>query len=127
MFYTILAIMAGASAGAILRWSLGLWLDHSTAWFSAGTLAANWIGAYLIGLAFPLADSLSGLSPHVRPLLITGFLGSLTTFSGFSLEVAAMLQSQRWGAAAATVSLHLFGSLLLTLLGIMTVSLFRQA
>ena len=57
-------------------------------------------------------------NPHWRLLLITGFLGSLTTFSGFSLEIVGMLQAQRWAAAAATASLHLFGSLLFTVLGI---------
>lgn len=125
MLNNIIAIAIGAAFGAVIRWSLGIWLAKTAAWIAVGTLLANWAGAYLIGICAALVQHTDLLPPHWRLLIITGFLGSLTTFSGFSLEVVGMLQAQRWGAAAATASLHLFGSLLLTVLGMMTVSIWR--
>ncbi|MDO5073558.1 MAG: fluoride efflux transporter CrcB [Neisseria animaloris] len=125
MLNNLSAIIIGAAFGAVLRWALGLWFAHTLSWAAFGTLAANWLGAYIIGVAAAVSELFPALSPHWRLLLITGFLGSLTTFSGFSLEVVGMLQMQRWGAAAATSSLHLFGSLLLTVLGMTTVQMFR--
>lgn len=114
MFSQLFALITGAAFGAILRHLFSLW-------FALGTLAANWLGAYLIGILAALLPLFPDLPPHWRLLLITGFLGSLTTFSGFSLEVITLLQAQRWGAALATASLHLFGSLALTVLGMATV------
>ena len=125
MFANVAVIVVGAAFGALMRWTLGLWLASHAAWLSLGTLMANWIGAYIIGVAASLTEFWPAFPPHWRLLLITGFLGSLTTFSGFSLEVVGMLQSQRWGAAVATSALHLFGSLLLTVLGMATVSALR--
>ena len=125
MFANVAVIVVGAAFGALMRWTLGLWLASHAAWLSHGTLMANWIGAYIIGVAASLTEFWPAFTPHWRLLLITGFLGSLTTFSGFSLEVVGMLQAQRWGAAVATSALHLFGSLLLTVLGMATVSALR--
>ena len=112
MFYTIAALASGAVCGALLRWLLSLYLTQ-TASLALGTLAANWIGAFLIGIA---AESI--LHQQWRLLLITGFLGSLTTFSAFSLEMVGLMQAQRWGAALAGMSLHVFGSFFFTALGI---------
>ncbi|OSI09740.1 fluoride efflux transporter CrcB [Neisseria zoodegmatis] len=120
------AVVMGAALGALLRWALSHWFAHTFSWFAFGMLAANWIGAYIIGIIAALSELFPSIDPHWRLLLITGFLGSLTTFSGFSLEVVNMLNSQRWGAAIAVSSLHLFGSLILTALGMMTVHLFRN-
>ena len=125
MFANVVVIVIGAAFGALMRWALGLWLTSHAAWLSLGTLMANWIGAYIIGVAAAMIEFWPAFPPHWRLLLITGFLGSLTTFSGFSLEVVGMLQAQRWGAAVATSALHLFGSLLLTVLGMATVSALR--
>lgn len=125
MATNILVIMLGAAAGAVIRWALGLWLATTVTWMAFGTLVANWTGAYIIGICVALVEHTDMLPPHWRLLIITGFLGSLTTFSGFSLEVVGMLQTHRWGAAVATASLHLFGSLLLTALGMLTVSALR--
>ncbi len=125
MLGNILAIATGAAFGAVIRWALGIWLASYSTWVALGTLAANWAGAYIIGICAALVQHTDMLPPHWRLLIITGFLGSLTTFSGFSLEVVGMLQAQRWAAAAGTASLHLFGSLLLTALGIITVSALR--
>lgn len=125
MFSNLSAIAAGAVSGALLRYAFGHWFAATSSWFAFGTLAANWAGAYLIGLIAALLEYFPALSPNWRLLLVTGFLGSLTTFSGFSLEVMGMLQAQRWAAAAALASLHLFGSLLLTALGLATVQWLR--
>lgn len=119
----VIAICIGASAGALLRWSLGLWLSPGglIPW---GTLAANLIGGYLIGICIATFQALPQIDPVWRLLLVTGFLGALTTFSTFSAEVVELLQQGRYALALGSASLHLFGSLLLTLAGIKTVLLF---
>ena len=113
----VLAICVGACVGALLRWSLGLWLN-GLAVIPMGTLAANLIGGYLVGVCVALFQALPHIDPVWRLTLITGFLGALTTFSSFSAEVVAMLQQQRYALALGTAALHLFGSLLLTIAGI---------
>ncbi|PUE39510.1 fluoride efflux transporter CrcB [Limnohabitans sp. Hippo3] len=124
---TVIAICLGACVGALSRWQLGLWLNPSSAaagllpW---GTLAANLIGGYLVGVCVGVFQQLPELDPIWRLALVTGFLGALTTFSSFSAEVVAMLQQGRLALALGTASLHLFGSLALTLLGLRTVELF---
>ena len=120
----VLAICLDACAGALLRWRLGLWLSAPGALLPWGTLAANLVGGYLVGVAVAVFQALPQLDPTWRLLFVTGLLGALTTFSSFSAEVVAMLQQQRYALALGTASLHLFGSLLLTLLGIRSVSLF---
>lgn len=122
---TVIAICIGASVGALSRWQLGLWLNPSSAGLMPlGTLAANLIGGYLVGVCVGVFQQLPDLDPVWRLALVTGFLGALTTFSSFSAEVVAMLQQGRYGLAAGTALVHLFGSLALTVLGIKTVALF---
>jgi fluoride exporter len=113
----VIAICLGACAGALARWGLGLWLNPGglIPW---GTLAANLIGGYLIGLCIATFEAMPQIDGVWRLLLVTGFLGALTTFSTFSAEVVAMLQHERYGMAIGTACLHLFGSLLLTVAGI---------
>lgn len=124
---TVIAICLGACVGALSRWQLGLWLNPNSAaagllpW---GTLAANLIGGYLVGVCVGVFQQLPELDPVWRLAMVTGFLGALTTFSSFSAEVVAMLQQGRLALALGTASLHLFGSLALTLLGLKTVELF---
>ncbi len=118
MLSSILAISAGASLGAVLRWLLSLGLNAVWATMPLGTLAANLIGAYLVGFLMSLLEAHAGLSAEWLLFLITGFLGGLTTFSTFSAEVVAILQSGSYLRAFATVALHLLGSLALTILGI---------
>ncbi len=118
MLSSILAISAGASLGAVLRWLLSLGLNAVWATMPLGTLAANLIGAYLVGFLMSLLEAHAGLSAEWKLFLITGFLGGLTTFSTFSAEVVAILQSGAYLRAFATVTLHLLGSLALTILGI---------
>ena len=123
----VFAICLGASAGALARWQLGLWLNPlGTAATSIpmGTLAANLMGAYLVGVCVGVFQSLPQLDPLWRLALVTGFLGALTTFSSFSAEVVAMLGQQRYALALGTAAVHLVGSLVLTVAGIYSVSLF---
>lgn len=120
----VLAICLGACAGALLRWRLGLWLSTPGALLPWGTLTANLLGGYLVGVAVATFQALPQLDPTWRLLLITGFLGALTTFSSFSLEVVAMLQQSRYALALGTAALHLFGSLLFTVVGLKSVGLF---
>ncbi|WP_309683997.1 fluoride efflux transporter CrcB [Polaromonas sp.] len=120
----VLAICIGACVGALARWRLGLWLNHSGALLPWGTLAANLLGAYLVGVCVATFQSLPQMDPMWRLLLITGFLGALTTFSTFSAEVIAMLENERYALALGTASLHLFGSLLLTVAGIKSAMFF---
>jgi CrcB protein len=126
--HAVLAICLGASAGALARWQLGLWLNpvaevpsYSLAPLALGTLAANWVGAYLIGVCLAIFEAWPALSPTWRLALVTGFLGALTTFSTFSAEVVALLQQQRYAWALAVSGLHLLGSLMLTAAGMLSV------
>jgi CrcB protein len=125
MLNSILAISLGASLGAILRWVLGLVLDSMSVAITMGTLAANWIGGFLIGVAMAFFSAHTELSPQWRLLIITGFLGGLTTFSSFSAELTLMIQEGRLSIALITVMLHVMGSILMTFLGIYTYQLFK--
>ena len=119
----VAAICVGASLGALARWGLGLWLNP-VALLPTGTLSANLIGGYLVGICVAVFVALPQLDPVWRLALVTGFLGALTTFSSFSAEMVAMLMQQRYALAFATAALHLLGSLLLTIAGIKTATFF---
>jgi fluoride exporter len=119
----VIAICIGASVGALSRWGLALWLSPG-GMLPWGTLAANLIGGYLIGVAIAVFQSMPQLDPVWRLLLITGFLGGLTTFSSFSAEVVNFLMEERYGLAVSTALLHVLGSLLMTLLGLKTAMFF---
>ena len=118
----VVLLCAGASLGAIARWQLGLWLNTGGSWLPVGTLAANLIGGYLIGVLVGVFNAHPDLDPVWRLALVTGFLGALTTFSTFSAETVHLLQAGRPLQALALSALHLFGSLALTWLGLRTVS-----
>ena len=119
----LVAICIGASVGALARWGLGLWLTPGGV-IPWGTLAANLIGGYLIGVCIATFQALPQLDPVWRLLLITGFLGGLTTFSSFSAEVVDFLMAERYALALGTATAHLAGSLVMTILGIKSASLF---
>ena len=124
--HSVIAICIGACFGALARWQLGLWLNPTTpeeGLFPWGTLAANLVGGYFIGLCVGIFQNMPQLDPEWRLLCITGFLGALTTFSTFSAEVVGMLQQGRLLLAMSTASAHLIGSLVLTYLGLYTVKL----
>lgn len=120
---SVLAICIGACVGALARWGLGLWLNPGglIPW---GTLAANLLGGYLVGVCVATFQAMPQIDPVWRLLLVTGFLGALTTFSTFSAEVVGLLQQARYALALGTAALHLFGSLLLTVAGIKTALFF---
>jgi CrcB protein len=126
MLKSIIAISVGASLGALLRWFLGLSLNSYFPAIPPGTLAANLIGGYIVGLAVAFFASYSSLSPEWRLFVITGFCGGLTTFSTFSSEIVVLLQQGRplWACGAA--AMHLSGSVLMTLAGIGTVAWARS-
>jgi CrcB protein len=115
----------GAAFGAWLRWGLGLWLNPLFPTLPYGTLAANLVGGYLIGVAIAFFAQHPGVSPEWRLFLITGFLGGLTTFSTFSAEVFTLISRNQLGWALTAASTHLFGSLAMTALGVWTFKLLR--
>lgn len=117
---SVLAICIGASVGALARWQLGVWLNTGEALLPWGTLATNLVGGYLVGFCVALFNAQPEIDPAWRLALITGFLGALTTFSSFSAEVVAMLSQARYGLALFTASVHLLGSLALTVAGLKT-------
>jgi CrcB protein len=121
--HSVIAISIGAVLGALARWRLSLWLNQGAAVLPWGTLAANWIGAYIVGVAVVFFQSQTQIDPVWRLAVITGFLGALTTFSTFSAEVIAMLQHGRFALAVGTAGLHLLGSLLLTWVGMRTAAI----
>jgi len=121
----LLAIGIGAVIGAWLRWGLAYWLNARWPMLPLGTLVANLAGGYLIGVAIALFGMHPAVPPFWRLMVVTGFLGSLTTFSTFSAESLVMLQSGSWRAAAIHSTLHLLGSVAAAAAGIATIRLFR--
>lgn len=117
MWLSFLAIGLGAAIGAWLRFGLSVWLNPMHQNLPMGTLAANLIGGYVIGLALAFFSSRPELAPAWRLFVVTGMLGGLTTFSTFSAEVVDQLQRGHLGWALATIGLHLGGSLSMTALG----------
>jgi len=125
MLNPVIAIFVGSGLGALLRWWLGSQLNSLFPAIPPGTLSANLIGGYIIGVAIAFFAAYSAIAPEWRLFVITGFCGGLTTFSTFSAEVVTLLQQGRslWAVAAAAV--HVFGSVAMTLAGIGTVNWLR--
>jgi CrcB protein len=117
----VAAVGIGAALGAWLRWALGALLNTALPTLPLGTLAANLIGGYLIGLAVAVFEQNASITPEVRLFVITGFLGGLTTFSTFSAESVGLLGTGRYGWALAHTMVHLAGSVCMTALGIETI------
>ena len=126
MLLSVIAISLGAALGALLRWTLALQLNGLTETMPFGTLVANLVGGYLIGIAAALFLDQPAIPIEWRLFCITGFLGGLTTFSTFSAEVVVMLTGGRTLAAMATIATHVIGSLALTLLGIASYTLWKN-
>lgn len=125
---SMLAVFGGAGIGALLRWGLGSWLNPVFPTVPLGTLAANLGGGLLVGLASAFFAHHGGVAPEWRLLLITGFLGGLTTFSTFSVEVVTLIGRHEYGWALGAASAHLAGSLVLTGIGILVANaLFLRA
>lgn len=121
-----LAVGLGAAVGAWLRWGLGLLLNPLVPSLPLGTLVANLAGGYLIGIALGMFSHFASLPAEVRLLVVTGFLGGLTTFSTFSAEAFTLLARQQYVWAAGHMLSHLLGSLAMTALGMLSVNLLRS-
>ena len=122
MFYGLMSVGAGAALGAWLRWGLSLVLNPIVPMLPLGTLSANLVGGYLIGLVLGYIDHFQALSPEARLFVTTGFLGGLTTFSTFSGEVGSLLLRGEYVWAGAVIAANLFGSIVLTLFGVGTIA-----
>lgn len=120
------AVGIGAALGAWIRWGLGVFLNPVFATLPLGTLVANLVGGYLMGLAMGLMGTGSSMSPEMRLFITTGFLGGLTTFSAFSAEAVHLFTRGDYGWASAHVLSHVIGTLLMTGLGVLTVQLLRN-
>jgi CrcB protein len=120
-----LAVGTGAAVGAWLRWWLGLMLNATLPALPLGTLTANLVGGYLMGLFMGLFAVTSTFPPEVRLFVMTGFLGGLTTFSTFSAEAVTLLSRGQYGWAMTHMLVHVLGSLAMTGLGILTVQIIR--
>ena len=115
------AVGVGAALGAWLRWWLGIVLNPLFPTVPMGTLASNLVGGYLIGMAVEYFTQHAGLPPGARLFIITGLLGGLTTFSTFSAEAVALLARAQYAWAGVLIGSHLLGSIIATVLGIMTI------
>ncbi|TMH10830.1 MAG: fluoride efflux transporter CrcB [Betaproteobacteria bacterium] len=121
MWKSVLAISLGASIGALLRWQFGDRFNSVFPTIPPGTLAANLVGGYVIGLAIAFFATYSALAPEWRLFIITGFCGGLTTFSTFSAELTTLLQQGRLSWAVGAIALHVIGSVTMTFAGIATI------
>jgi CrcB protein len=119
----LIAVGGGAALGAWLRWWLGHALNPVFPTLPLGTFAANLFGGYLMGMALAAITHFEALSPEVRLLITTGFLGGLTTFSTFSAEATTLLARQQFGWASALIVGHVVGSIAMTFAGISTMRL----
>ena len=127
MWKPILAISLGAALGALLRWQLGAKLNTLFPSLPPGTLTANLIGGYIIGLAVAYFANAPAIAPEWRLFIITGFCGGLTTFSTFSAEVVTLLQEGRMTWAMGAIATHVTGSLMMTLAGLATWQLSKHS
>jgi len=127
MWKSVMAIAVGSALGALLRWQLGDKLNNVFPTLPPGTLAANLIGAYVVGLCVAFFVTYPAISPEWRLLLITGFCGGLTTFSTFSAEVTVLLQQGRISWALGAVAAHVAGSVAMTFAGIGTIFLLKSS
>ena len=127
MWKPILAISLGSASGGLLRWSLGARLNSLFPDIPPGTLTANLIGGYVVGIAVAYFAQAPDIAPERRLLIITGFCGGLTTFSTFSAEVVTLLQQGRLTLAMGAIAIHVSGSLLMTLAGLASWQLLKPA
>jgi CrcB protein len=125
MWPSILAIFCGAGLGALLRAGFNVLAVGVASTLPLGTFISNMVGGYFIGIAVAFFGSNPNLSPEWRLFVITGFLGGLTTFSSYSVEVVALIERGEFAWALGTALLHVLGSLALTFLGIWTFHSFR--
>jgi CrcB protein len=125
MWRSFIAVSLGAVIGCLMRWLLAVFLNSAFPTIPPGTLAANLIGCYIIGIALGFFTLYPAFAPEWRLFITTGFCGGLTTFSTFSAEIVTLLQAGRTLWAVAAISVHLIGSLAMTIAGIATVTWLR--
>lgn len=124
IFSKVLLVIIGGSIGALCRYGLSLAaLRVFGTGFSWGTFITNMIGCFLIGVIFALADRWAALTPSTRLFLMTGFLGSLTTFSTYALETVTAARSGNFLGAAANLAANNLGGIVLVLSGIALVQI----
>lgn len=121
------AVGIGAALGAWVRWWFGVRLNPVFPTLPLGTLAANLLGGLLVGVAVAFFQRHPSMAPEARLLVITGFMGGLTTFSTFSSEVVALIERGDFLWAGITAGSHLFGSLVLTGIGMALVAAVSRA
>jgi fluoride exporter len=126
MWSSVVAVSLGSAIGALLRWQFNVKLNSLWPAMPMGTLVANLVGGYIVGVAVAYFSQASEIAPEWRLLIVVGFCGGLTTFSTFSAEVLTMLQQAKFAWALATVSVHVVGSLLMTWAGMATWALFQS-
>jgi fluoride exporter len=117
----ILAVGGGAAIGAWLRWGLGVMLNPLFPTLPLGTLSANLLGGLLMGFAMEIITRHAVVGPELRLLVITGFLGGLTTFSTFSAEIVTLLLRKEYWWGTIAIASHVVGSLAMTILGILLI------
>jgi fluoride exporter len=122
MWRSFMAVSVGGVLGCLLRWVLSMFLNSVFPTIPPGTLAANLIGCYIIGIALGFFTLFPAFAPEWRLFITTGFCGGLTTFSTFSAEIVTLLQAGRMAWAGAAVAVHLIGSLAMTFAGVATVT-----
>ena len=122
-----LAIFLSAGVGALLRWALSLAFNPIFPTVPLGTLAANVLGGFLMGIALGVFTEFETLPVFVRLAATTGFLGGLTTFSTFSAETVTLLLRKEYAWTCAIVGAHVSGALLATLGGIGVTRLIFEA
>lgn len=127
MYQSVLAVALGGALGSLARWLLGLRLNGIFPQLPLGTFAANILAGYIIGVAIAFFTRLPDIPSEWRLFVVTGMMGGLSTFSTFSAEVVAHLQEGRYGWAAGEVAIHVSASLVMTILGIATVSAVARA
>jgi CrcB protein len=120
MWKSIVAIALGSIAGGLLRWVFSTQFNALFPAIPPGTLVANLVGGFIVGVAVAYFATAPAIAPEWRLLIITGFCGGLTTFSSFSAEVVSLLQQGRLSLAAGAVGLHVFGSFTMTFAGILS-------
>ncbi|PHM37959.1 fluoride ion transporter CrcB [Xenorhabdus mauleonii] len=116
MINIVLAIFVGGGFGSVLRWLISCRLNNPSSPIAVGTLTANCIGAFIIGLGLAYFNKTTHLDPVWKLMLTTGFCGGLTTFSTFSVEIVYLLQTGKLGWALVGILANVGGSLLMTAL-----------
>ncbi|ENX52927.1 MULTISPECIES: fluoride efflux transporter CrcB [Acinetobacter] len=125
MYFSLLSIALGSVIGAWLRWGISLRFNRVFENIPFGTVIVNLIGAFIIGLAVSFFSN-SSISPNYKLFVVTGFCGALTTFSTFSVEIVELLQASKLEYAISTIAIHVIGSLIFTVLGIVSYQFFTN-